>query len=221
MARNKHPEETVEKILSVSHKLFMEKGYEHTTIQDIVAAVGMSKGAVYHHFKSKEDIYDHIADRYYARHDWMRDPSTFPGNNALEKLRGLFAFLLSDPEKLELDKLGTNDMAVVSTNPRMVWLALESSVRDAAPLVEELILEGNADGSLHVAQPKETAEAFMVLMNIWVGVFIGDKKDFQSKISFLKLMTDALGLPIIDDKLVAVTNSYYDQIMSVFAPDAP
>ena len=31
MARNKHPEETVEKILAVSAKLFMEKGYEHTT----------------------------------------------------------------------------------------------------------------------------------------------------------------------------------------------
>ena len=32
MARNKHPEETVEKILAVSAKLFMEKGYEHTTL---------------------------------------------------------------------------------------------------------------------------------------------------------------------------------------------
>ena len=36
MARNKHPEETVEKILAVSAKLFMEKGYEHTTLQDII-----------------------------------------------------------------------------------------------------------------------------------------------------------------------------------------
>lgn len=45
MARNKHPEETVEKILSVSRRLFAERGYEHTTIADIVAATGMSKGA--------------------------------------------------------------------------------------------------------------------------------------------------------------------------------
>ena len=45
MARNKHPEETVEKILDVSMRLFSEKGYEHTTIQDIVDALGMSKGA--------------------------------------------------------------------------------------------------------------------------------------------------------------------------------
>lgn len=56
MARNKHPEQTVQKILDVSLKLFGEKGYEKTTIQDIVDALGMSKGAIYHHFKSKDDI---------------------------------------------------------------------------------------------------------------------------------------------------------------------
>ena len=52
MARSKHPEETERKILEVSRRLFQTKGYEHTTIQDIVDALGMSKGAVYHHFKS-------------------------------------------------------------------------------------------------------------------------------------------------------------------------
>ena len=36
MARNKHPEETVNLILDVSYRLFMEKGYEHTSIQDII-----------------------------------------------------------------------------------------------------------------------------------------------------------------------------------------
>ena len=64
MARNKFPEETERRILEVSRRLFTEKGYEHTTIQDIVDALGMSKGAIYHHFKSKEDIYDRICDSY-------------------------------------------------------------------------------------------------------------------------------------------------------------
>ena len=64
MARNKHPEETVEKILTVSAKLFMEKGYEHTTLQDIIDDLGgLTKGAIYHHFKGKEEILLAIADR--------------------------------------------------------------------------------------------------------------------------------------------------------------
>ena len=49
MARNKYPEETVNKILDVSMQLFLEKGYEHTSIQDIVNHLGgLSKGAIYH-----------------------------------------------------------------------------------------------------------------------------------------------------------------------------
>ena len=54
MARNKYPEITEKRILDAALKLFMEKGYEQTTIQDIVNELGdLSKGAVYHHFKSK------------------------------------------------------------------------------------------------------------------------------------------------------------------------
>ena len=75
MARNKHPEETVEKILRVSLKLFQEKGYEATTIQDIVDALGMSKGAIYHHFKSKADIMDLLSERYYQNLSWFPDPN--------------------------------------------------------------------------------------------------------------------------------------------------
>ena len=210
MARNKHPEETVEKILSVSRRLFAERGYEHTTIADIVAATGMSKGAFYHHFKSKEDVYDRITDQYYESKDWMRDATKCPGRNALEKMRGLFGFLLSDPAKLDLDKMSVS----IKLNPRLVLLALESTVRDAAPVVEVLIREGNADGSLHVAQPRETAEAFMLLMNMWVGVFIGDRADFTAKIAFLKSMTDSLGLPILNQELIDVAMRYYDDIMA-------
>ena len=66
MARNKHPEVTINRILDTSWELFMEKGYEATTIQDIVNALGdLSKGAIYHHFKSKEEILDAVTDRFY------------------------------------------------------------------------------------------------------------------------------------------------------------
>ena len=49
MARNKYPEVTVEKILEVSQRLFMEKGYDNTTIQDIVNELGgLTRRALYH-----------------------------------------------------------------------------------------------------------------------------------------------------------------------------
>ena len=64
MARNRHPEETVSLILDTAYRLFVEKGYEHTSIQDILDGLGgLSKGAVYHHFKSKEEILEAVVDR--------------------------------------------------------------------------------------------------------------------------------------------------------------
>ncbi len=48
MARNKYPEETVQLILDVAFRLFMKKGYEHTSVQDIIDQLGgLSKGAIY------------------------------------------------------------------------------------------------------------------------------------------------------------------------------
>ena len=56
MARNKHPEETRNLIIDTAARLFIEQGYEHTSIQDIINHLGgLSKGAIYHHFKSKEE----------------------------------------------------------------------------------------------------------------------------------------------------------------------
>ena len=63
MPRNKYPEQTVEKILDAAALLFLQKGYQNTTLQDIIDATKLSKGAVYHHFRSKEEIAQRVGDR--------------------------------------------------------------------------------------------------------------------------------------------------------------
>lgn len=63
MARNKYPEQTVKLILDVSTRLFVEKGYEQTSLQDIINETKLSKGAIYHHFSSKEEIFEAIFRR--------------------------------------------------------------------------------------------------------------------------------------------------------------
>ncbi len=44
------------RILQEAAKLFTEKGYEATSVQDLAQALGLSKAALYHHFRSKEEI---------------------------------------------------------------------------------------------------------------------------------------------------------------------
>lgn len=49
-----------ETILAFAARLFAEKGFEQTSLQDVARAVGISKAAVYHYFQSKQVIYDEI-----------------------------------------------------------------------------------------------------------------------------------------------------------------
>ena len=88
MARNKYPEVTEERILEAAQRLFLEKGYDNTTIQDIVDQLGgLTKGAVYHHFKSKEEILDEVSDRMFFQNNpfeavKQRSDSKRPGKTA-------------------------------------------------------------------------------------------------------------------------------------------
>lgn len=206
MSRNKYPEETRKKILDISFRLFSEKGYDHTTIQDIVDRLGMSKGAVYHHFKSKEDILDHLYDQYYVD-SHMFDILEAPSLTGLEKLRELLRRQLADPGKLDIDDVTVS----LEHNPQLLQLLLTTSVHNAAPIIQRLLEEGVADGSITTAHPKELAESCLVLLNLWAGVFSHSREEFMSKFRFLKEMTDALGVPVFDQSLMDTLDAYYSR----------
>lgn len=56
---------TKEHILFTALKLILKKGYANVTMNELVAASGLSKGAFYHYFKSKEQIYFETLDKYF------------------------------------------------------------------------------------------------------------------------------------------------------------
>lgn len=57
--------DTKEHILKVSFHLFMQKGYKGVTLKDIVESTGMSKGAFYHYFSSKEELFKEVIRLYF------------------------------------------------------------------------------------------------------------------------------------------------------------
>lgn len=56
--------ESKEHILSIAFKLFFQKGYKEVTMSDLVKESGLSKGAFYHYFSSKEELYNHSMEMF-------------------------------------------------------------------------------------------------------------------------------------------------------------
>lgn len=90
-----------EKIFRSALKLFVEKGYHSTSIPDIVKEAGVSTGAIYHHFPSKEDLAKEI--HRYAIEEYMKkfNEEVRSKNFTYEKVRAytglMFNWLEQDP----------------------------------------------------------------------------------------------------------------------------
>ena len=59
----KEAEERKNEILDVAEELFGTYGFDHTSTNDILNRVGIARGTLYYHFKSKEDILDAVIQR--------------------------------------------------------------------------------------------------------------------------------------------------------------
>ena len=211
MARNKYPEVTVEKILDTAQQLFLEKGYENTTIQDIVDHLGgLSKGAVYHHFKSKEEIIDAVSDRMFSVNNPFEKVKDRSDLNGLEKLREAIRLNQSDEAQ--------NNIVVQSIpltrNPRLLVEMIDSNRRILTPYYEELLEEGNRDGSIHTEYAREIAELIPLLTSLWLlpSVFPSDKEGMKRKFRFLGDMLDKMGVPLMDDSIYALVEEFFEKL---------
>ena len=83
--------DTRARIQQVALELFAEQGYERTSLREIAERLGVTKAALYYHFKSKEDIVRSFTEDYFARMDaliaWGRDqpPSARSGHELLDR----------------------------------------------------------------------------------------------------------------------------------------
>lgn len=212
MARNKHPENTVNKILDVSLKLFNEQGYEKTTIQDIVNNLGgLSKGAVYHHFKSKEEIFEAVTDRTFDEGANVELILKNDQLNGFEKLQMILKNNISD----ETSKVFLTNLKVYLQNPEFLVKHLKSSIYENAPYITMIINEGIEDGSLATDFPQELAEVVSLLFNIYANpaIFYLNKEELQRRLLFIKFILDNMGIPLITDDIVEQTIDYMSAIL--------
>lgn len=205
MARNKYPEETVRRILDVAEELFYTKGYEHTTMADIVDGLGgLTKGAVYHHFKSKEEIFEAVFERanrpVYERSDAILADRTLTG---LEKFRALDKASSEGPSVDMWHAMKPSSDPV--QNPRLIAQEFVDAMDTAHRYVEPVIREGMADGSIVAEHPREVAEVLILLANLWLVPMFNplpadDREAYQRRVQTFLRVSHAVGVDLVDWK---------------------
>lgn len=205
LPRNKYPEETERKILDAALKLFLEKGYESTTILDIVDNMGgLTRGAFYHHYKSKEEVLDALGDRFFYENNPFEAARESKDLNGLDKLKLVLKLLL---ENKEYQAIGLMSISFLS-NPRFLVMLLKGNEKVLSPLMNELIIEGMSDGSIPKHNSKIIADLMILFCNFWLipSIFPANRNEMEEKIAMIKKIFDSLGILVFDDEIINEIN---------------
>lgn len=200
MARNAHPELTQERIIKAATELFTRQGYDKTSMQDIINATGgLSKGAVYHHYQSKEDLFDAVANRLMntVSETTSKAHARSKQGTALKQLQSLFS-----PERAR-KRLEAADLMFrefnPKANPKMIGMEFTALVDERDDFVD-LIKQGNQEGSMHVDHVEQTAEIFRLLANMWLLPFFrrGTQAELRTRAACFFSILQGLGIPLGD-----------------------
>ncbi|EIV05095.1 transcriptional regulator, TetR family [Mycobacteroides abscessus subsp. bolletii 2B-0307] len=161
----KHPELRRTELLDLAMTLFLERGYERVSLNDLIATSGMSKGAFYHYFSSKEALVSALAARSADQaFEALRPVFEEQGKGALERLNsGLRAgyevkMALGAPESI-------GAMASMMRPENQSLLRRISAIWEDRfrPVLTEVIAQGVAEGVFDTFDPEGVGDMIQAL----------------------------------------------------------
>ena len=159
----KEAEERREEILDAAEKLFAAKGFDNTSTGDILDAVGIARGTLYYHFKSKEEILDGVIGRITNR--LMQDAGEIVRKKELPVLERLTKAIMS----LNVEsKIGYEIMEQVHRpqNALMHQKMQATLLAGINPILTELVKEGIGQGICHTRYPESVVKMTILYANV-------------------------------------------------------
>ena len=148
MSRNKYPEETEKKILDAAYELFVERGYENTSIQNIIDRTALSKGAIYHHFESKESIllavFRRVAESIAMESRKVVETKDMTGRQKIQKIfqsdrhLGNISLIVDDKKQMQL----VHAMPNLLESPHILALYLKITMEEITPRYLYPVIQG-------------------------------------------------------------------------------
>lgn len=163
--------ETRSRILHAALDIFCEKPYARVSIMEIAEAVNMSKGAVYWHFKSKDDLFIQLMN---SVHETIKEnfPSQVGEVNTLKDLRAYYKLLIAGPKDTELYVKVRKLLLRMNEWPQKVCIALwdfrKAGYEREKLFVSEVLKKELQSGNVNInvnSDPEAIAEAIVAIFN--------------------------------------------------------
>lgn len=151
---------TKRKIFETSMKLFAEKGYEATSIEEITATVGVAKGTLYYHFSSKDEIFYFLVEEGMKLLKNSIEIKTSKLDNAIDQLKAIILIEIKVLVKYE---------NVISIILSQIWgnkernVACQKYVFDYINTVEKVIEAGIQKGQIISCNPELLASSIFAV----------------------------------------------------------
>ena len=152
-----------QQIIAAAYRCFSRKGFHQATMRDIYAEAGLSAGAIYHYFKSKEEIIEASFIFDYQRglpvfEQAAEEPDPMA---AIEHLLSFFYQGLESAAALGADRVNIQGWGEALVNPRLLSPLRESLLAFKGQL-ERLIRNGQATGAINPdIDPGAVGEVFL------------------------------------------------------------
>jgi AcrR family transcriptional regulator len=157
-------------ILDAAEILFNTKGYDATSISDIIDQVGVARATVYYHFKSKEDVLDALLERTTA--EFLAAAKEIAGDKSIPVFERLFRALIS----MNADKGNAEITEMVEhihkpQNALMHQKTHRLMMEGIPPILMEIVEDGIAEGLFNTPYPYESLEMVIAHINAVFGEY--------------------------------------------------
>ncbi len=188
----KEADERKNEILDVAKELFMKQGYNKTNTNEIVKAVGIARGTLYYHFKTKEDIMNAIIER--QSDEIIAKATNIAEDKSLSVFERIIKVIMSlkivDEEQEIVEHIHKPENALMHQRiEKMI-------VNKVTPILADISVEGIEEGLFSTPHPYESIEMILIYANT---VFDSDNfenpmMDLEKKINaFIYNMERLLG----------------------------
>lgn len=149
-----------EQLLDIAYELFISKGYENTSIDEIISRIGIAKGTFYYYFMSKEQLLESIIDRITERSTREAKEIVDSDLPLVQKFFGVIDSFRPKYDENEIkNALHRKENIVLhkKTNDKLVDASL--------PFLKRLVEEGNRIGMFNCQNIEEKVRMILIISN--------------------------------------------------------